>query len=428
MLLAALDAVDPGLAVRKNLTRNGSILLVGDESYDLEQSRLFLVGAGKASIKMGIAVWKIVGDQVHRGTLVTKASDSAAPDLDRLPPDFSDLIEVFWASHPVSDQRGIKATWSIIEMLSRTTSNDLILCLISGGASALLTQPKISLPDWQQLVSVLLASGCTINELNAVRRRIDMVKGGGLLKYGKPKAWATLILSDVVGNPLEVIGSGPTVPVDEDPQTARRILERYGVDSEVQSDIWQRLEMALDSIENRDQIDIPKVNNLIVGDVRIAAEAAEKAAVELGFSTSLLTCHLEGEAREVGRVAAALAKDAPANSCLIMGGETTVTVTGDGVGGRNQELALAAAVAIEGQSQTVVASFSTDGEDGPTTSAGAFATGETASTARGMGINPLDQLSNNNSHGFFSEVGGLLNTGPTGTNVNDLLIILKYDV
>jgi hydroxypyruvate reductase len=428
MLLAALEAVVPGLAIQKNLVRSGSTLLVGDESYDLDKSRLFLVGAGKASIKMGIAAWKIVGDLVHRGTLVTKASDSDEPDLDRLPPDFSDLIEVFWASHPVSDQRGIQATSSMIEMLSMTTSNDLVLCLISGGASALLTQPTIPLPDWQQLVSVLLASGCTINELNAVRRRIDLVKGGGLLKYGTPKAWATLILSDVVGNPLDVIGSGPTVPVDEDPQMARRILERYGVQGEVQSDVWQRLETALDSRESRDQIDFPKVNNHIVGDVRMAADAAEKAAVELGFSTSLLTCNLEGEAREVGRVAAALTKDAPANSCLIMGGETTVTVTGDGAGGRNQELVLAAAIALEGQSRTVVASFSTDGEDGPTTSAGAFTTGETASTARGMGIDPLDQLSNNNSHGFFSEVGGLLNTGPTGTNVNDLLIILKYDV
>jgi hydroxypyruvate reductase len=323
--------------------------------------------------------------------------------------------------------RGVEATSAVLDLLSNSEETDLVICLISGGASALLTHPIIPLDDWQQLITALLESGCTISELNTVRRQIDLVKGGGLLKHAAPAICVSLILSDVVGNPLEVIGSGPTVQFQESPEDARAVMKRYRITRHLPREVWGRIDEALNNLQQERPVGTVKVNNIIIGDVCQAAMASEVAAQELGFQTQLLTCTLEGEARDVGTAAAALARDLYPGSCLVLGGETTVTVKGKGIGGRNQELALAAAIAMEGLENVVVASFATDGEDGLTKAAGAAVTGSSASSARLRGLDPQALLDKNDSFSFFSRLGGLLETGSTGTNVNDLLFILKYE-
>lgn len=320
-------------------------------------------------------------------------------------------------------------------MLSQTKSGDLVLCLVSGGSSALLTQPLIPLDDWQQLNKVLLSSGCTIDEFNTVRRQLDRVKGGGLARLAAPAACVSLILSDVVGNPLAIIGSGPTVPSDDTPADALEVLERYHVESALEPSVWRRVTEALQD-NGHLQVEETELYNLIVSDVRQAARAAVVKARQLGFTAQLLTARLEGEAREVGRIAAAIAKDTPPGHCLIMGGETTVTLRGDGTGGRNQEVALAAAIALDGWPNVALASIATDGEDGPTDAAGAVVTGRAAGLGRDYGLEPHDFLDRNDSYTFFQQLDHksrddrshrhLIQTGPTGTNVNDLLFILTY--
>jgi glycerate 2-kinase len=426
LIHSALKAADPEAAVRGALRRDGERLYIGTAEYSLGRSRIFLVGAGKASVSMGVAAWEILGDVIMEGILTTKDLGEENPAQER-PAALPESIRILEASHPVSDNRGIEAAKAIERMLAKTTDDDLVLCLISGGASALMTLPIIPLDDWQHLVSALLASGCTINELNTVRRQIDTIKGGGLLKMASPAACASLILSDVVGNPLEVIGSGPTVTIEEDPEDARIVLNRYGIAEALPGEVWKRLDSALGRVQNVRQVDAPEAIHFIVGDVELAALAAAETAGQLGFSPQLLTWHLEGEAREVGKFAASLAMDARPGTCLILGGETTVTLRGSGHGGRNQETVLAAAIAIDGVKNVAIASFATDGEDGPTTSAGAFATGSTLTEARCKGLVAPEILANNDSNPFFAEIGGLLDTGPTGTNVNDLLFMIKYE-
>jgi hydroxypyruvate reductase len=291
------------------------------------------------------------------------------------------------------------------------------------------------LAEWQQLTTHLLQSGCTINELNAVRKQLDEVKGGGLALMAQPAATVSLILSDVVGNPLDVIGSGPTAPNPQPPAEALTVLHRYRARRTLARETWSRIyDLLTDprSATSLARFEGLEVRNIIVGDVRRAANAASAAAEKLGFTSTVLTAHLQGEAREVGRVAAALAKDANAGSCLLLGGETTVTVHGDGHGGRNQELALAAAIALEGFPQRVIASFATDGEDGPTDAAGAVITGETIAAADGVNLDAREYLDRNDSYAFFTHLAKatgrtfLLQPGPTGTNVNDLLFVLRY--
>jgi hydroxypyruvate reductase len=379
---------------------------------------------------MGVAAGQVLGDILSQGILVTKAK--SASDGTTTTWAGSSKLTTCFAGHPISDQRSVDAAAAIELLLANTATEDLVLFLISGGASAILARPLIPLPDWRTLNEVLLNSGCTIGELNTVRRRLDRVKGGGLSKLAAPAAQASLILSDVVGNRPEAIGSGPTVSNPDNVQAARNVLSRYSVAGKLGTEAWGRIEVLLDVAEEEESAEVQPAAEesafyLIIGDVGQAAEAAASAAHELGFSVRVLTTHLEGEAREVGKVVAALSKDAPVNSCLILGGETTVTVRGDGLGGRNQELALSAALALDGSAGQVIASFATDGEDGPTEAAGAIVSGETVQIAREMGLSARDCLERNDSYHFFHEVGGLLETGQTGTNVNDLIFALHYE-
>lgn len=424
LIKAALRAADPASAVTRSMRRENKILHVGSERYDLLAGRVYIVGVGKASVPMGMAAAQVIGDRLSEGILVTKGS-SGLNDVEASLIESSKLA-LHRASHPISDQRSVDAAVAVELLLGKTMPEDLVVFLVSGGASALLSQPLIPLREWQRLNEQLLKSGCTIDELNTVRRRLDRVKGGGLSRFASPASQLSLILSDVVGNRLEAIGSGPTVSNPDTVQDVRDVLSQYGIAESLGAEAWERIDHLLSAAEDETPA-IEPAPCLIVGDVGQAARAAATAALELGFSPQVLTTHLAGEAREVGKVVAAMALDASPNSCLILGGETTVTVIGDGIGGRNQELALAAAMSIEGSPRLVIATFATDGEDGLTGAAGAIVSGDTTRIAREMGLIPRDCIDRNDSYHFFREVGGLLETGQTGTNVNDLVFALCYE-
>jgi glycerate 2-kinase len=428
MFHAALAATDPATAVAAHLQlAQHNLIIAQQQHYDLNQGRVFLVSVGKAAVPMAQAASQTLGPALHAGIVVAKTLPTNA----NLPPD---KIAVYTGSHPVPGPDSVRAATAVQRLLQTTTANDLVLCLISGGASALLSQPLVSLDDWQTLNRALLASGCAIDEFNTVRRQLDAVKGGGLRRWAAPAACHSLILSDVVGNPLAFIGSGPTVVGDDTPADALAVLARYGMADRLATAVSQRIHAALS--QQPPAANLPAATHIIVGDVRQAALAAQTRAVALGFSAHILTAQLEGEAHEVGRVAAAIAKDAPPNHCLILGGETTVTLSpGGGLGGRNLETALAAAIALAGEPRTAVASLATDGEDGPTDAAGAVVTGETAVLAHQVHLNPHTYLHQHDSYHFFQQLDqraagsvppSLVQTGPTGTNVNDLIFILSY--
>lgn len=440
LLLAALEAADPGTAVRRFLLRQDHNLQIGDINFDLGQGRVFVVSVGKAALPMAEAASAVLQDDLYAASVISKRGglDGEKSPLEALP-----RAQLMVGSHPVSGEDSVQATAEVINRLGGTADNDLVLCLISGGASALLTQPAVSLSDWQLLVNALLASGCTINELNTVRRQLDRVKGGGLARLAAPAQCISLILSDVVGNPLEAIGSGPTVILSESPVEAIEILRRYEIADKIGDPAYRRINNALPGKENNDATTPSRSEIFIVGDVKQAAEAAMARAVELGFAAQVVTVHLEGEAREVGRIMAGIAKDTPPGNCLIFGGETTVTLQGDGLGGRNLETALAAAISLSEWPATAIASVATDGEDGPTPAAGAVVSGWTEPYAIKQGLSAQDYLDENDSYNFFRKLdvftGALSNstvfhyppclllTGSTGTNVNDLIFILSYE-
>jgi glycerate 2-kinase len=457
---AALQAADPAAAVTAHLSRHGRQVQLGSHRHTLpENGRIFLIAVGKAAVPMSLAALDQLGDLFSAGLVVVKDTLVKETDVDwhgRLhDAGYGRLLEsheeqppplrFFVAGHPLPNEVSLAAANAAAHLLADTTPDDLVICLISGGTSALLSQPRLPLPVWRRLHEALLASGCTIQELNQVRRQLDSIKGGGLARLAAPATCAGLILSDVVGSNLLDIGSGPTVMTDETAETALTVLQRYDMPARLETAVWQTIHAYLTEAATQPDIDpsghtIPlgRVHNKIVGDGQMAATAVLARAAQLGFVPQLLTTHLQGEAREVGYVAAALARDAAPNRCFIMAGETTVTLRGDGRGGRNQELALAAALALDGVPGRVIASFATDGEDGPTPAAGAIITGQTAELARHHGLEPRHFLARNDSHTFFGhldEITGetgmvpvsLITTGSTGTNVNDILLILTYE-
>ncbi len=427
---AALHAVDPAEAVYKFVSRVGDRLLIDQHAYDLHQfDRVLVVGAGKASMPMADAVCEVLRDQLSGGVVIAKYHH-----VDRSLPA---AVRVYEAGHPVPDHNSIEATRGLVELLQQATPHDFIVCVISGGGSALMTLPSdgISLADLQAATEALLRAGATIHQINAIRKHLDSIKGGGLARAANGATLVTLILSDVVGDDLSVIASGPTVP---DPSTfadAWQVIEQFDLVDQLPASIRSRLERG----RSGSIVDTPKpgdtlfdrVQTVIVGSNTIAAQAAEQAARRLGFNALLLSTFIQGEAREVAKLAAAIAReirsyDRPVAkpACVIWGGETTVTVRGHGRGGRNQELALAAAMAIDNLPDTLIVALGTDGTDGPTDAAGALATGETMRRARAIGLDARAYLADNDAYHFFQPLGDLIVTGPTGTNVNDLLFVL----
>jgi len=301
--------------------------------------------------------------------------------------------------------------------LTNLATSDHVVFLISGGASALCTYPLIELDEWQALSKALLASGCPIQAFNTVRKQLDEIKGGGLGVAAAPAKIVTLILSDVLGNPVDMIGSGPTVPNPQTAADALRILNKYGIENATAQQVLERLD------SKPYQFKSPVA---IIGDLSLAATVAQQKAADLGYDSQIIDLNLTGEAQKVGRDMAQLARNTKPNQCLILGGETTVTLQGDGVGGRNQELALAAAIPLSGAKHLLIATYATDGDDGPTPAAGAQVTGDTVRLAHQAGISAADALSKNDSYTFFSQLPDHhIITGQTGTNVNDLVFILN---
>ena len=441
IMRAALEAVDPERAVLDSLRRESSQLWVGEQPYDLDSiERIFLVGGGKAGAPMAKAVISRLGDRLAGAVLNVKEGYTLAPDqMAEMQRTAAGPVEFIEAGHPTPDEAGIHGAQRMADSLKGPSERDLVICVVSGGGSALMTLPAegLSLADIQALTDLLLRSGATINEMNTVRKHLSRLKGGGLARLAYPARLVALLLSDVVGNPLDVIASGPTVPDSTTFADAWAVLEKYDLAKEAPPAVVDHLRAGLagdipDTPKPGDQV-FERVQTVVVGSNEIAASRAVEQAKKENLHSLLLTTYLEGEAREVAKVAAAFAKELatsgrplPKPACLVAGGETTVTVRGQGKGGRNQELALAAALALSGWQGVILAALATDGTDGPTDAAGAIITGDTVSKALAQGLDPTAYLRHNDSYHFFQQTGDLIMTGPTNTNVNDLLFILAY--
>lgn len=397
---AGLKAADPANAVRTAL-RN------------FPKGRVWMIGAGKASTRMAWTAEQVLGSRIAGGLINTK--DGHLAKLRR--------VEINECSHPVPDDRGVAGSTRIAEIAKTATKDDIVLCMISGGASALMPLPiaGVSLQRKQEITKQLLACGATIHEINCVRKHLSRLKGGQLAALAAPARVISFILSDVIGDDLDVIGSGPTAPDSSTLADAHAILRRYGIADDLPMN---------ETPKPGDPI-FRRVKNIIVGSNRIAAEAAAAKAKSLGYRTMILSTSIDGETRDVARVHAAIAKEMrtygqplKTPACVISGGETTVVLKGKGKGGRNQEFALAAAIALDGWKDVCVFSAGTDGTDGPTDAAGALCDGTTIARAKKKGLDAEAFLHENNSYPFFQQLGDLVMTGPTGTNVMDLRLVL----
>ncbi len=428
ILEQAVAAVDPYAATLRVAARTDEGLEIRGRTYALPAgARAIVVGAGKAGAPMARAVEEILGDRLAAG-LVTVKTGYTAP-LAR--------IALREAGHPLPDAAGIAAAREMLALLTDLGPDDLVICLISGGGSALLPLPRsgFTLADMVETTNLLLRSGATITEINTVRKHLSQIAGGQLARAAAPARLVTLVISDIVGSPLEAIASGPTVP---DPTTyadALGVLEKYRLTDHIPPAAVTTLRRGAagelpetpkpgDPVFREAQVEV-------VADNTTAARAALAEAGRLGFHPLLLSTYIEGEAREIGRALAGIARQAAATgepiarpACIIAGGETTVTVTGNGRGGRNQELALAAAQALEGVAGVLLVSFATDGTDGPTDAAGGVADGTTTARAKARGMDPARHLAANDAYPCLDAIGDLIRTGPTNTNVNDLMLII----
>ena len=425
---AALKAADPVLAVRRFLRREGDVLIAGSKRYRLARfDRIFVLGAGKASASMASAVEAVLGSRITGGIVVTKYGHGLP--LRR--------IKVAESGHPVPDEAGVEGAGLLAAMADQATARDLAIVLISGGASALTPcpAPPITLAEKQETTRLLLACGANIQEINAVRKHLSGLKGGQLARRAAPATLIALMLSDVIGDPMDAIGSGPAVPDQSTFQTAAAIFEKYGLKRRVPASVRERIEQgAAGHVEETPKPGDPafrRAQNLIVGSNRLAVDAAAAKARSLGYRPLVLSTFVEGETREIARMHAAIAREVCASrrpvrapACLISGGETTVTLRGQGLGGRNQEFVLAAAIDLAGEDRITVLSAGTDGTDGPTDAAGAIADGATIARAQAAHLSPSAMLAANDSYRFFDPLGDLIRTGPTRTNVNDVRLML----
>ena len=423
---AALAAADPVAATLRHVRLRDGVLVARRTRYPLRGIRkIHVIGGGKAGAAMARAIEKLDLPKALRGDSLVNVKDGNRAKLR--------WIQLNECGHPVPDQRGVHGAESIAEIATGAGPDDLLLCLVSGGASALLPlpAPPITLEEKQAATRLLLASGANIHEINSVRKHISLIKGGQLARMAYPARVLSLILSDVIGDDLDVIGSGLTAPDASTFGGAKTVLEKYGIISRVPASVRERLESgARSEIRETPKAGDPaftRTQNLVVGSNRLAVEAAAGHARELGFNTIILSTMVEGETREIARMHAAIAKEiaryghpiAPP-ACVITGGETTVTLRGDGLGGRNQEFVLAAAIDLAGLDGAVVLSGGTDGTDGPTPAAGAIADGQTIE--RGPGA--PQYLAANDSYHYFEKLNDLLITGPTNTNVADVRVVL----
>ena len=410
---AALAAADPMDAVARHLARR---------NFDRFHN-IYVIGAGKAGASMAQAAERVLGRRITAGLINVK--DGHVAKLRR--------IELNQCGHPVPDERGAAGSARIAQIAAAAGASDLVICLVSGGASALMPLPAegITLEEKQATTRLLLACGATIHQINAVRKHISRIKGGQLARLAAPARVEALLLSDVIGDDLDVIGSGPTAPDASTFAAVAGILDHFAIRQRVPASVRNRIEKGMrgeipETPKPADPL-FSRVRNTVVGGNRLALDAAARTARQLGYRTLILSSTIEGETREIARMHAAIAREIASAgrpvrppACIITGGETTVTIKGDGLGGRNQEFTLAAALEIAGLDRVVVFSAGTDGSDGPTDAAGAIADGQTL--ARDPEARAY--LERNDSYHYFKPLGDLVITGPTNTNVMDVRLIL----
>ena len=427
IFMAGVRSVLPEKLITGIMKIDGSVLTINENKIPLDNIKnIYVIGAGKASAAMGHYVESILGDRITGGHIVVKYGYSCK--LKR--------IKVTEAGHPIPDSNGFKATEEIIKLSSRASENDLVICLISGGGSALLADlPEGLLPEELYIVNnLLIRCGASINEINCVRKHLSLIKGGQLTRIVRPAQLVTLILSDVTGNPLEVIASGPTVP---DPSTfsdALKVIDDYHLTADITSGVLNYLKDGSSGIHP----ETPKPGdplfsgtlNILAGTNQIALKAAKAQAVNLGFRSYIIDTELHGDVENVSESVISTAISFKNNNdiqkpvCLLYGGETTVRINGNGKGGRNQHLALLAAMRLKNLPGFTLLSAGTDGTDGPTDYAGAVVDSETVRKAISLNEDPENYLYEFNSYNFFKRFGGQIITGPTFTNVMDIVVIL----
>ena len=434
ILASALNSADAGVGIRNKVSLDISNLMIGDTIHDLTKyKRVYIIAAGKAAVPMSAAMSEILGNHLTYGVVITKDGY-----VDTNKSVFENCLTIIEACHPIPDRRNLEASTQVISLSKNLDRDDLVICLLSGGGSSLLMKPSpgLSLNDIQDTTSLLLICGASIYEINTIRKHLDIFKGGGLGKLLFPATVISLLLSDVVGDSLDMIASGPTVSDSTTYQDAWDVLDKHYILSQVPPQVLTHLADGkagrVPETKNPGDPALAKIQNVMVGSNEQAASAAVQAANNLGFSASLLSTTLQGEASQVGQAIAEKAKgllSSPVNTdqttCLIAGGETIVTIKGAGKGGRNQELSLGAVKSLSGANPISLISLATDGGDGPTDAAGAVVTNHTYSLGLSKGMNPAEYLEQNDSYHYFEPLGDLIKTGPTLTNVNDLVFIFS---
>ena len=426
IFLAGVESVKPDKLISKSIAYSGKELVINNQAFDLSTvQNIYVIGAGKASALMAQALESVLGSAITGGHIVTKYGHSVPLQH----------IGVSEAGHPVPDENGLKGTEQMIEFIQRADKNDLVICLISGGGSALLTDvPEgCTLADLASLNDLLLKSGADIGEINCVRKHLSKIKGGQLAKIASPAIVISLILSDVIGDPIDVIASGPTAPDESTFADAAAILSRYRLTTEVAPAILKIINEGVQGKRpetlKKDDPAVNQINNFLIGNNKLALQAAKSKAENLGFYTQIETSTLSGNVEEI----APLIVEAAINcrnehkgrkTCLLFGGEPTVKISGNGLGGRNQHLALLCVKLLHNHAGITILSGGTDGTDGPTDAAGAVVDNQTFSNGKIRNLDINQYLQNCDSYHFFRQEGGLVTTGPTQTNVMDIIIVL----
>ena len=423
-----LKAVDPIEAIKSNVKVEDNTLIIGEKEFELSQYKgIYLIGGGKAGASMSLALEELLGDRLKEGIVNVKYGH-----LENLK-----KTKINEASHPVPDEAGVKGTLEILELAESRDTDDLVICVISGGGSALMPHPSngITLQEKQQVTKLLLDCGANIKEINTIRKHISKIKGGQLSRVVYPATVITLILSDVIGDDLQSIASGLTSPDETTFEDCIKIFTHYELMEKIPPSVKEHMERGIKKIiEETPKKGDPafhKTHNFIIGSNILAVKAAKKRAGQLAYNSLILSTFIEGETKDIALMHVAIAKEVlssknPAEipACIISGGETTVTIKGSGKGGRNTEFVLAASLELNNLKDVVVLSAGTDGTDGPTDAAGAIADNHTVERAKALNLDPQAYLKNNDSYNFFKQLDDLLITGPTNTNVMDLRIIL----
>jgi glycerate-2-kinase len=426
IFLAGVDSVMPDQLMHRYVSVDQNILQIEHLRYDLDTiDHIYIVGAGKASAAMAEAIESILGASITHGHIVTKYNHS-------IPLQYITITE---AGHPVPDENGRQGTQLIMSIAKEAGENDLVICLISGGGSALLTDipDGCTLEDLKTLNSILLKSGADITEMNCIRKHLSNVKGGLLSRLAFPSKVVSLILSDVIGDPLDVIASGPTAPDPTTYQDAIAIIRKYNIEHEIPPSIWVLLNEGLENKRQETLKESDEINaftkNLVIGTNKLALITASEKAESLGYTSTILTNRLQGDILEVAAIIdkairSAVKHNVSAKQCLLFGGEPTIKVHGEGLGGRNQHLALLMAKKLAGHPGITFLSGGTDGTDGPTDAAGAVVDADTLSNSSLLNLNIDDYIQHFDAYHFFEQAGGLIKTGPTQTNVMDLMVVL----